>query len=222
MMVPAGYTFYNVLKESRFRNQARQLLNETVEMYQFKESGRYMDNLTQVEYNPEEGSAIELVIIGEERIPENVIRTWNSQKQKYSELQNTDLRVVQGGSDEMETRFRYVNELYESKKAELLDKDRRIEILEEELAQVSGLAEGMIPFEEITAEARTIYDGLAGIGYAYTLQTDFSKTDTIPVFEIRWKEDVSEQNRQEELKKLSEWLRIRLKNDRVQIRMAGS
>lgn len=222
VMVPAGYTFYNVLKESRFRNQARQLLNETVEMYQFRESGRYMDNLTQVEYNPEGGSAIELVIIGEERIPENVIRTWNSQKQKYSELKDTELRVVQGGSDEMETRFRYVNELYESKKAELLDKDRRIELLEEELAKVSSLAEGMIPFEEITAEARAIYDDLAGIGFAYTLQTDFSKTDTIPVFEVRWKEGVSEESRQEGFKKLSEWLRIRLKNEQLQVRVAGT
>jgi hypothetical protein len=220
-MVPAGYTFYNVLKESRFRNQARQLLNETVEMYQFKESGRYMDNLTQVEYDPEGGSAIELVIIGEERIPENVIRTWISQKEKYSELQDTELRVVQGGSDEMEIKFRYVNELYESKKAELMNKDRRIELLEQELAQVSSLAQGMIPFEDITAEAQANYEGLAGLGYAYTLQTDFSKTDTIPVFEVRWKEDVSEQSREEDFKKLTEWLRIRLKNDRLQVRLTA-
>jgi uncharacterized hydrophobic protein (TIGR00271 family) len=222
VMVPAGYTFYKVLKESRFRNQARQLLNETVEMYQFQENGRYMDNLTQVEYDPENGSAIELFIIGEERVPQNVVQTWNSQKQKYSELKDTELRVVQGGSDEMETRFRYVNELYESKKAELLDKDRRIELLEEQLSQVSSLAEGMIPFEDITAEARANYDGLAGLGFAYTLQTDFSRTDTIPVFEVRWKEGVSEENRQEAFKRLSDWLRIRLKNDRLQVRESGS
>lgn len=222
VMVPAGYTFYKVLQESRFRNQARQLLNETVEVYQFQENGRYMDNLTQVEYDPKEGSVIELVIIGEERIPENVVRTWNSQKQKYSELKDTELRVVQGGSDDMQTRFRYVNELYESKKAEILDKDRRIELLEQQLSQVSSLAEGMIPFEDITAEARANYDGLAGLGFAYTLQTDFSKTDTIPVFEVRWKEGISDKNRQEALKKLSDWLRIRLKNDRLQVRETGS
>ncbi|MEJ2583759.1 MAG: DUF389 domain-containing protein [Robiginitalea sp.] len=222
VMVPAGYTFYKVLKESRFRNQARQLLNETVEMYQFRENGRYMDNLTQIDYDPEGDSAIELVVIGDERIPENVVQTWNSQKQKYSELRDTELRIVQGGSDDMQTQFRYVNELYESKKAELLDKDRRIKLLEEELSQVSSLAEGMIPFEDITAEARANYDGLAGFGFAYTLQTDFSKTDTIPVFEVRWKEGISEQNRQEAFKKLSDWLRIRLKNDRLQVREAGS
>ena len=115
-----------------------------------------------------------------------------------------------------------MNEIYESKKADLLDKDRRIELLEQELSQVSSLAEGMIPFEDITAEARANYDGLAGLGFAYTLQTDFSKTDTIPVFEVRWKEGISEKNRQENLKKFSDWLRIRLKNDRLQVRESGS
>ena len=221
VMIPAGYTFYKVFKESRFRNQVQQLLKETVEVYQFEANGRYMDNFTMVDYDPEEGSQIELFIIGEERIPDNVIQTWNSQKQKYSELRDTELKVVQNGGDDMGMQLKYVNELYESKKAELLDKDRRIKLLEEELSQVSSLADGLIPFQDISAEARANYDGLAGLGFAYTLQTAFSKTDTIPVFEIRWKDEVPESSRQEAFKKLSEWLKIRLKNERIQVRQAG-
>jgi uncharacterized hydrophobic protein (TIGR00271 family) len=221
VMIPAGYTFYQVFRESRFTSQARQLVNETIGVYQFDGNGRFMDNLTQIEYEKDGVSTIEVVSMGDELIPDNIIQTWQTQMAKYSELGNTELKVVQGARDDSEEKFQYVNELYESKKAELLDKDRRIRLLEEELSLVSSLAEGMVPFEEISAEARVNYEGLAGLGYAYTLQTDFSKTDTIPVFEVTWKEDFPDSEKQQAMEKVSEWLRVRLKNDRVRVRETG-
>ena len=100
----------------------------------------------------------------------------------YSELEEAEYRVVQGAQSDSDEKLRYVSELYESKKLELLSKDERINFLEEELSKMSSLSEGLIPFEDISAEARVNYDGLVGLGFAYTLQTDFSKTDTIPIF----------------------------------------
>ncbi|MEM8847828.1 MAG: DUF389 domain-containing protein, partial [Bacteroidota bacterium] len=46
VMIPAGITFYSVFQESLFRKQAQEFLNETIEVYQFSTSGRYVDNLT--------------------------------------------------------------------------------------------------------------------------------------------------------------------------------
>jgi len=221
VMVPAGYTFYKVFKESRFRNQARQLIQETIGEYQFNGNGRYMKNLTQVEYNPEGESQIEVVSMGDELIPEDVIQVWNTRMQQYPELRDTKLNVVQGAKTEGDDRFRYVNELYEAKKAELLTKDERIRFLEEELSQMSKLAEGMIPFDAISAEARANYEDLEALGFAYTLQTDFSKTDTIPIFEVRWKKGVRNRVQRESLEKLTNWLKVRLKNDRVRVRQVG-
>jgi hypothetical protein len=83
---------------------------------------------------------------------------------------------------------------------------------------MSSLAEGLFPFASVSEEARVNYDALAGLGFAYTLQTDFTKTDTIPVFEARWKEDASSEKREDQLKKLTEWLKLRLKNERIQVR----
>jgi hypothetical protein len=100
----------------------------------------------------------------------------------------------------------------------LLNKDERILLLEEELAQMSSLSEGLLPFSAISEEAHVNYEGLAGLGFAYTLQTDFNKTDTIPVFEARWKEDIDPAQREAEFKKLTDWLKLRLKNDRIQVR----
>jgi uncharacterized hydrophobic protein (TIGR00271 family) len=222
VMVPAIYTFYLEFKESRFRSQAQRLVNETIAVYQFSEGGgRYMDNLTQIEYQRHGISSIEVVCMGNEQIPDNVIQTWKSQMQRYSELQDAELKVVQGGRTDSENELRYVSELYESKKAELLNKDERIRILEEEISQMSSLAESMKAFEAISAEAHASYEDLAGLSFAYTLETDFSKTDTIPVFVVRWKDDMRRRDRRDALPRLTRWLQVRLKNDRIRVYEAG-
>ncbi|MBT8235789.1 MAG: DUF389 domain-containing protein [Bacteroidia bacterium] len=218
VMIPAGFTFYNVFQESRFLSQAQKLVNETIGTYQFSDQGRYMDNLTQFEYQPEGTSRIEVVSMGDEVIPDNVIRTWRAQKNNYSRLINTDLIVVQGGKDDSEERFNFINELYESKKAELLSKDARIEMLEEELSAVQKVSQIQIPFKDISAEARLNYEDLVSLAFAYRVQTDFQKIDTIPVFEVKWKEGIEADILAKEEGKLLEWLRIRLKNKDLQLR----
>ncbi len=222
VMIPAGYTFYKVFQESRFRSQARQFIAETIGEYHFPTNGRFMENLTQLEYQEEGGSIIELVSMGDDAIPENVITSWRTRKDKYSKLKNAELKIVQGGVDDSEEKFRYVNELYEAKKAELLNKDERIRMLEEELTSMSSLAASQIPFQDISAEARASYPNLAGLNYAYTLQTDFQKTDTIPVLETQWKEGVSASDREAEVKRFTEWIQARLKNPKMQVRVAGN
>ncbi len=222
VMVPAGYTFYEVFQESRFRSQAQTFISETIAIYQFEGNGRYMETLSEIHYDREGNSRLELVCMGDELIPETVIQTWQAQKNSYSKLVNAELRIVQGGHDDQEEKFRYVSELYETKKAELLNKDERIRLLEEELTKMQVLKEGMVPFEEITAEAHANYEELVGLRFAYTLQTDFQKTDTIPVFELRWKEDLGRKDREENLRKLTQWLQIRLKNDKILVREAGT
>ncbi len=221
VMIPAGYTFYKVFQESRFRSQAQQFISETIGTYHFPTNGRFMDNLTQLEYHAEGGSIIELVSMGDDAIPENVITSWQTRKDRYSKLKDADLKIVQGGVDDSEEKFRYVNELYESKKAELLNKDERIRMLEEELSGMSSLVASQIPFQDISAEARASYPNLMGLDYAYTLQTDFQKTDTIPILETHWKEGISATDREADLKRFAEWIQVRLKNPKIQVRVAG-
>lgn len=217
VMIPAGYAFYLEFKESRFRSQAQRLVQETIGVYQFSGNGRYIDNLTEIHYDRKGQSYLEVVCMGNEQIPDNIISTWRGQMKAYSELEEAEFRVVQGAQSDGDEKLRYVSELYEAKKLELLSKDERIELLEKELSKMSSLSEGLIPFEDISAEARVNFDGLAGLGFAYTLQTDFSKTDTIPIFQTRWKDKVRKKEKEEQLQKLGKWLKIRLKNDRIQV-----
>ena len=220
VMIPAGFTFYNVFQESRFMKQADQLIQETIGIYQFKDNGRYMKNLTEIKYNANGVSSIELVTMGDESIPENVIATWKNQMGQYAKLKNANLKIFQGGKDDTEEKFNYVSELYESKKAELLNKDERIQLLEQELAVLSKFAKKQIPFNDISAEAKSNYDNIFSLSFSYVITTDFSSQDTIPVFEVKWKDPEDVEKILTESRKLNDWLKIRLKDDKVIVKSA--
>ena len=218
VMIPAIITFYNVWQKSRYMSQAQDLIQQTIEVYKFKDRGRYLENLTAINYNRNGESTIELVCMGDELIPDNVITSWIAQKNTFSRLENTELKIVQGGRDDSEIKFNYINELYESKKAELLNKDERINLLESELAKMSKLTTKQIPFQQISAEAKTNFENLDSLGFAYKITTDFTKIDTIPIFDVVWKKDAKRKDIKEDTQKLSKWLKLRLNDNSVQVK----
>lgn len=218
VMLPAGYTFYIAFNESLFKKQAREFLSETIEIYEFAQNGRYLDNLTKMEYDYNEGSLIEIVSMGSEEIPENVINSWRNKQSTYSRLKDAEFNVVQGGRDDSEEKYNYVAELYEAKKAEVLTKDERIQVLEEEIANLSKNASRQIPFGSVVSEARINYENLTGLAFSYKIETDFSKTDTIPVFEVKWKRGLSQSQRRNEESRLSNWLKTRLQDSTLVVK----
>ncbi len=218
VMIPAGYTFYLVFEESLFKKQAGRFLEETIGNYKFAGSGRYLEDFTNVEYNQGTNQLIEVVVMGNEIIPENVIATWIGDKNKFTRLKSADLKIIQGARNESEDELKYVRELYESNKAELSNKDDRIELLEAELANLSKLTFTQIPFMDIAREARASYDNLSAMGFSYVVSTDFNKTDTIPVFEITWKDRTNPETVENDSQRLQQWLKLRIKNEKVRLK----
>ncbi|MEX0274576.1 MAG: DUF389 domain-containing protein [Flavobacteriaceae bacterium] len=218
VMVPAGYTFFRVYNESLYKKQVQDFIDNNVATYQFMDTGRFIDDFTEVAYNDGENPYVELVFMGNEQVPDNIVAMWKSKLGEYSMLGQCDLRIVQGGRNEELDQLKYVNELYENQKAMLLGKDERIELLEEELEKLREYAASQIPFREISAEARANYEHLEALGYASTVTTDFNKLDTVPVFEVKWKKEVSPQQRQADMQKLGNWLKVRLKDTTLVLR----
>ncbi len=219
VMIPAGITFYNVLQKSLFLKQAQEFLADTVEIYEFKDNGRYENGLTDIHFDEKLGSYLEVAILGTEEVPENIVNMWRNKKNTYTRLKDADLRVLQGGRDDSEQKFNYVNELYESKKAELLTKEERIRVLEEEVANLGKYAAQSIPFQEISAEAKINYENVVGLGFSNRIQTDFNKLDTVALFELQLKKGLTSDQRQVELKKMTSWLRVRLKDSTLQVKI---
>ncbi|WP_375325352.1 DUF389 domain-containing protein [Flagellimonas sp. GZD32] len=221
VMIPAGFTFYQVFQESLFKKQAQEFLRETVEVYQFEGAGRYVDNLTKLQYSDDEASVIEVVFMGDELVPENVINTWRTQKGQYNRLKDAELHIIQGGKDDSEEKFNYVSELYEKNKAELLNKDEQIRLLEEEVANLQLSAGKQIQFSEISQEAKANYENLSELGFSYQIKTDFKKLDTVPVFEIKWNEGVRNRQKEEDAKKMLAWLKLRLQDSTLVVKQVN-
>jgi uncharacterized hydrophobic protein (TIGR00271 family) len=214
VMLPAGYTFYMAFNESLFNKQAQNFLSETIEIYEFAQNGRYLDNLTKIEYNNGDG-LLEIVCMGNEEIPANVISSWENKKNDYSRLKDAEFHVVHGGKDDSEEKYKYVTELYEAKKAELTTREERIQFLEEEVVRLNQNRVREIPFTEVLAEARINYENLSSLSYAHKIASDFSKIDTLTVFEANWKEGVRTNIIEKESEKLHSWLKTRLQDSTI-------
>ncbi len=218
VMIPAGITFYNVFKESLFNRDANNFIDEKIATYQFSGEGKFIKDFSEVEYQDGKNPKIELVFVGNETIPDNVIATWRNQMEDYQQLKGAELSVVQGSRNDEANELKYVNELYESQKSMLSSKDERIQLLESELTRLNKLSSNQIPFKEISLEAKTNYENLERLGYAYLISTDFNKTDSIPLFEVTWKKEAKRAETVKDMNKLQEWLRLRLNNKNIQLK----
>ncbi|WP_268224830.1 TIGR00341 family protein [Sinomicrobium oceani] len=218
VMIPAGYTFFNVWKESRFRNDARKFVRTVVAPYQFTKGGMFLENLSEINYQRNGTSTIELVFMGDEIIPENVISTWENQKEsEYPILKNAQLRIVQGGQNDSQQKFDYVHELYESSKRELVNTTEKIQFLEAEVRRLRKLTYN-VDFANLSAEAKVLYDGVEEFGFSNEIRTDFSKMDTVPAFTVKWKESAPKAQRDKEYQKLKGWLELKTSNDKVEVK----
>jgi uncharacterized hydrophobic protein (TIGR00271 family) len=217
VMIPAGFTFYNVFQQSLFKRDANKFIVEKIEPYHFSGEGKFLKDFSDIEFNDGKTSKIELVFMGNEAIPDNVITTWRKQMLDYKQLKNSKLSIVQGSRNEKANELKYMNELYESQKSILSSKDEKIQFLESELIKLNQISSNQIPFKEISLEAKTNYENIERLGYAYLISTDFTKTDSIPLFEVTWKKDANRAETLKDMNKLQDWLRLRLNNKSIQL-----
>ncbi len=216
VMIPAGWIFWGVYQEFRFMSDANKFIQENVAPYKFTKDGRFLKDLSVLNYKRDKASTIELIFMGNEGVPESVIATWESNmKQNFDDLDNCELKVIQGSQSEQGSQLKYVEELYRSQKSELLGKDEKIRLLETELKRLSKLNARQIPFQDISAEAQTNYENLEYLAFSNAIRTDFKKLDTVSVFEAKWKRDAKRVDIVKDAKKLHSWLKVRLKDSTI-------
>jgi len=211
VMIPAGITFYSVLKESTFKNEARKFIaNELKEL----PNASYIQKYATFNYNPKSVNVIEITTFGGQQLDETVIELLRGRLKSYNALQNTQLLVNQNiEEDDLENEMRYLSELRSRDSLEISNKDRKIALLEREVARLSKLEEEFVPFQDITEEARINYENLVKLSFANTLISDFQKIDTLKVFEAQWKQGVRGTILEKDKEKLYNWLKYKLQLD---------
>lgn len=215
VMLPAGWIFFGVYKEFQFKSDANKFIQENVTPYKFTKDGRFLKELSVLKYSRDEGSSIELIFMGNEGVPDGVVATWEANMKTFDDLESCDLKIIQGSQNKQTNQLKYIEELYQSQKSELLGKDDKISFLEKEVKRLNKLNAKQIPFQEISAEAQTNYDNLEYLAFSNAIRTDFKKLDTVSVFEAKWKRDAKRNEIIKEAGKLHSWLKIRLKDSTI-------
>jgi uncharacterized hydrophobic protein (TIGR00271 family) len=217
VMVPAVFTFVDVLKKSRFEIAARDFINTELETLPNK---NYIKKNANPIYDPEGNSIIELIPFGTDEISEDTRKLLEARfnDPAYAALRDTKLSINQIRNRAINN-LEYMEELRTRDSLDLLSQGQKITYLENKLRTLSGLERNQIPFKNIIEEAKINYENLESITFAQEITSNFSKIDTTAVFTIKWIDSLSTPaSIAKDSKKLEEWLKVKLNRNKLVVK----
>ena len=208
VMIPAGITFWSVLKESRFKIDAKAFIKSELKGLPHE---KYIADNAQYIYSVDGPSKIELTTLGSDIIPEQTISILTNRLFSYPALKNTILEVNQyEGVNNLE----YMEELRSRDSLDLLSHRQQIELLKSRVLNLKTLERHQIPFLNVAQEVRINYPEIASFTYAKEISYDFETVDTLIVFKVNWNDSlIDTDKRLIQKNKLKNWLKFKLKLD---------
>ena len=214
VMVPAVWTFWNVLKESNFETAAKSFIdNELKALPQFE----YIKKNANYSFNDGD-SFISFNTYGLDEIPETTINLLKNRKASYPGLVDTRIVFNQNRAEQFDN-MKYMEQLRYRDSIDLLNQTQKIAYLEDREKKLTALEQKMIPFDQVVKEVQINYDALESFSYANEISSDFKKSDTLSVFTVKWdKSKIKEASISSETDKLGRWLKVKLSLDTLAIR----
>ena len=215
VMIPAGFTFVDVLKQSRFEIDAKSFIDN--ELKALPNYGYIKKNAT-VNYEPNGESFIELIPFGNDEISDETKNLLQSRFVDYPALRNAALYVNQVKNRAINN-LEYMEELRTRDSIDLLSQSQKISYLEDRVSRLLVLERDQIPFESLVSEAKINYENLRSVSYSKQITSDFSKIDTLTIFTFRWVDSLTTQDQKtKDLAKLKTWFKSKLKLDTLVVR----
>jgi uncharacterized hydrophobic protein (TIGR00271 family) len=212
VMIPSVILFVNLLQRQVFEAKSRQFISEVV---------RYSGAETIKTNQDYQNKKIEVYLIGVS-VPQATIETWREQMKEIEALKESTLIIHQGTNQSgdltllsTQVRSGILEDLYIKNQEVIENKDARISLLENELLKYKL---GDFSFKEISQEVKVNYENVENLSFANMISTNFSKIDTIPTFNIIWKNNVGNTIKKAETKKIQNWLALRLKLDTLAVK----
>ena len=216
VMIPAGVTFYRVLKESTFQNSAKRFIEQELESL---DNSSYIKKYASAQFKPGDISTIELTTFGTDQIPRSTMDLLRGRLQTYSGLKDTQLLLNQSRADNsFEDEVRYMEELRSRDSVDLLSKNQKIIFLEQKVSELSKLEKDQIPFKMLCDEARINYENLISLSYSKTLVSNFQKIDTLSLFTTKWIDTVDSAIIVKDQARLYNWLKYKLNVDTLLVK----
>lgn len=217
IIIPAIFTFIDVLKESRFNIAAKAFINNELETLP---NANYVKKYANPVYNPNGNSLIEIIPFGTDKISEDTRRLLQARMNDddYPPLRGAKL-VINQVKYQAINQLEYMEEILKRDSLDLLSQGQKISYLEDRVKILSRLERNQIPFKEIVKEAKINYEALETVTYAQEITTNFDKIDTLAVFTFKWIDSLSSpQSIAKDSQKLEKWLKYKLNADTLLVK----
>ncbi|WP_274476520.1 DUF389 domain-containing protein [Mangrovimonas aestuarii] len=216
-MIPAVWTFIDVLKESNFDRDARAFIDK--ELSGLKNQFEYIKKNAVYKYSAKEGeSYIEFNTYGLEEVPQSTIDLLKSRMKDYPALASARLYFNQSRSEGLDN-IKFMEQLRVRDSLDLVEQSEKIKSLEDRVKHLSVFERTSIPFEELTKEVAINYEGIKNLSYSSLITSNFSKIDTIPTITVEWdKSKIKEKEIAKDQDKLERWLKVKLNMDSLVVK----
>ncbi|MDG1681594.1 MAG: DUF389 domain-containing protein [Flavobacteriaceae bacterium] len=215
VMIPAIWTFVNVVNESNFKNDALSFLNSELDILP---NSKYIKKNTVVQYYSDKPSVIELTTLGNDQISKEIEFVLNTKMKNYSALNNTELIINQSVFREINN-LEYMEELRSRDSLDLLSQTQKINFLEAKVQELLVLEKNYIEFPNLLKELNINYSEIDEFSYSNILKSDFKSIDTVSVFYVKWNDSlVNEVDISGKSSQLERWLKYKLNLDSIVIK----
>ncbi len=215
VMIPAIWTFVNVVNESNFKNDALSFLNSELDILP---NSKYIKKNTVVQYYSDKPSVIELTTLGNDQISKEIEFVLNTKMKNYSALNNTELIINQSVFREINN-LEYMEELRSRDSLDLLSQTQKINFLEDKVQELLVLEKNYIEFPNLLKELNINYSEIDEFSYSNILKSDFKSIDTVSVFYVKWNDSlVNEVDISAKSSQLERWLKYKLNLDSIVIK----
>jgi len=217
VMVPAVWTFVNVLKESNFNRDARSFVENELNTLDHAD---YIKNNAIYNYSSKGDSFIELNTFGLDEVPESTITLLKDRMKsgEYKSINESKLVFNQNKSKNIDN-FKYMEELRSRDSLDLLSQTQKIQFLENKVLKLTKLERNYIAFEELTNEVKINYENIEQFSYSNEITSNFTKLDTISVFTVKWNDSLATEDVIiKDKDKLERWLKVKLNLDTLVVK----
>lgn len=218
MMIPATWTFVNILNESKADLEYREFLSKNIA----NNEGLYLRK----DFYDYKNKSIRLFFDGE--ISDATISDLKNELQIYQKLRKFDLKINGNKSTGLEqiskANDRYIAEL-DRLGLENGSLIKRIKELESQLSEAEGKLRGeneisnqnRLPFLTTSKDAKIRFPDLAGLGFGRVLQSNFVRIDTAYMIFPSWRFQIVDSLDQKRTENLRKWMQKELKIDTLLI-----
>ncbi len=222
MLIPAFFTFTDVLFESKFNNSVDEFFERELEGLKNKD---YLKLNSKVNYNinndgflfpwRDKTSTIIFNSYGLEPLSNDIISLLKNKIKKYPHLSLTTIKFNQQETqNDFKEQKRFLVELRKRDSLDLEIKSKELVVLREKLKKLETKEFNNNLYKTLVEDIKFNYEEVSEMNFHIN---DYSNDDQKIIFYIKWNDDSDENIRINSLKKIREWISLKLDSDLFEI-----